>query len=132
MTSEENRETVLLIPMGSSVAMSVTEGDLAAVRARTWDRIMPFVPLAWHHVILPVSFTFCVAILLIKVHLFTYVREFGLTAAELFSRFSNDETGSKSCYTTAPYPTPLPPVPPPVTKRRQQAGEHLGLYRPPL
>lgn len=74
MTSEENRETVLLIPVGSSVALSVTEGDLGAVPAQTWDRIMPFVPLTWHQVIPPVSFTFCVALLLIKVHLFTYVR----------------------------------------------------------
>lgn len=100
MTSEENRETVLLIPVGSSVALSVTEGVLGAVRAQTWGRIMPFVPLAWHHVMPPVSFTFCLALILIKVHLFTYVRELGLTAAELFSPFSNDETGSKIAYTT--------------------------------
>lgn len=54
-------EKILLIPMGSSVALGVSEDNLGAVRSQTWDRVKPFLPLAWHHLTITASLIFCVA-----------------------------------------------------------------------
>lgn len=42
---EGSRETILLIPVGSLIALGISEGDLGTLHAQTWDRITLFVPL---------------------------------------------------------------------------------------